>query len=80
MMSFYSYEELKKIGFSSFGDNVLISKKASIYGASKIDIGNNVRIDDFCVLSCSNGKFNIGNYIHIAVSVSYTHLTLPTKL
>lgn len=66
-MSFYSYEELKRIGFSSFGENVLISKKASIYGAKNIDIGNNVRIDDFCVLSCGNGKFKIGNYIHIAV-------------
>lgn len=63
MNSFYTEEELKEIGFKSIGNNVLISKKASIYGAEKISIGNNVRIDDFCILS---GKINLGNYIHIA--------------
>ena len=68
MNSFYSEEELKKIGFKSIGKNNLISKKASIYGASNISIGNNVRIDDFCILS---GKINLGNYIHIA---AYTAL------
>ena len=68
MNSFYSEEELKKIGFKSIGKNNLISRKVSIYGANKISIGNNVRIDDFCILS---GKINLGNYIHIA---AYTAL------
>lgn len=63
MNSFYSKEELNGIGFASFGENVLISKKTSIYNAHKISIGNNVRIDDFCILS---GKITLGNYIHIA--------------
>ncbi len=63
MNSFYNQEELEKIGFNKIGKNVLISKKASIYGAKNISIGNNVRIDDFCILS---GKINLGNYIHIA--------------
>ena len=62
--SFYSEEELKKLGFKSVGKNVLISKKTSIYGANKITIGNNVRIDDFCVLS---GHITLRNYIHIPV-------------
>ena len=62
--SFYSENELKELGFREVGNNVLISKKTSIYGASKISIGNNVRIDDFCVLS---GNIKLGNYIHIAV-------------
>ena len=57
MNSFYSQEELMKIGFLSVGKNVLISKKASIYNPSVISIGNNVRIDDFCILS---GKVTIG--------------------
>lgn len=64
MNSFYSPEELAKIGFRSLGANVLLSRKASIYGAEKISIGNNVRIDDFCVLS---GNIELGDYIHIAV-------------
>lgn len=68
MSSFYSQEELLDIGFRSVGKNVLISKKASIYGAANISLGSNVRIDDFCILS---GRIEIGNYIHIA---AYTAL------
>lgn len=63
MNSFYSVDELRELGFKSIGENVLISRKASIYSTYKICIGDNVRIDDFCILS---GKINIGNYVHIA--------------
>lgn len=63
MESFYSQEELKKIGFKSFGKNVLISRKCSIYTPEKIEIANNVRIDDFSLLS---GEIKIGNYVHIS--------------
>lgn len=62
--NFYSEEELQRLGFKSIGKNVKISKKATIYGASKMSIGSNVRIDDFCVLS---GNIDIGNYIHISI-------------
>ena len=65
-MSTYSQDELFDFGFKSIGKNVLISRKASIYGADKIEIGNNVRIDDFCVLSSGDDGFLIGNNIHIA--------------
>lgn len=68
MNSFYSEEELKEIGFAHIGNNVLISKKASIYGAGNISLGNNVRIDDFCILS---GKIEIGNYVHIAAYTAF---------
>jgi acetyltransferase-like isoleucine patch superfamily enzyme len=60
--SFYSAKELKELGFKSFGENVLLSKKASFYGESEISFGNNIRIDDFCILS---GKVSLGNYVHI---------------
>lgn len=63
MVSFYSESELKQLGLKIYGTNVLISRKASIYGASQITIGSNVRIDDFCILS---GKITIENFIHIA--------------
>lgn len=63
MSSFYSREELIKMGFASLGTNVFISKKASIYAASNISIGSNIRIDDFCILS---GTINLGNNIHIS--------------
>lgn len=61
--SYYSEEELKKIGFKKIGKNVLISKKTSIYGAQNMEIGNNVRIDDYCFLS---GRIKLHNYIHIS--------------
>jgi galactoside O-acetyltransferase len=70
MTSFYSKEELSQIGFKSIGQNVLISKKASFYGISRISISSNVRIDDFCVLSAGKGGIQIGNYVHIAVFAS----------
>jgi len=63
MTSFYTKKELKKLGLKAYGENVFISKKASIYGAENIIIGNNVRVDDFCILS---GKITIGNYVHIS--------------
>lgn len=64
MSSILTPEEIKKLGFKSVGTNVLISRKASFYSPENISIGNNVRIDDFCVLS---GNIQIKNYVHVAV-------------
>lgn len=61
--SFYSQQELSELGLKSYGKNVMISRNACIYGAEKISIGNNVRIDDYCILS---GTITIKDYIHIA--------------
>ena len=63
-MAFYSREQLECLGFKSIGKNVLVSDKASIYNHSEIEIGDNSRIDDFCVVS---GKVSIGRNVHIAV-------------
>lgn len=63
MNSFYNKEELEKLGLKKIGKNVLISRNATLYDRGNIIIGNNVRIDDFCVLS---GKIEIGNNIHIS--------------
>ena len=67
MNSFYTVEELGKIGFKKLGKNVLISKKSSIYTPENISIGDNVRIDDFTILS---GTIEIGNYVHISAFVA----------
>ena len=61
--SFYKKDELKKLGLKHYGNNVLISRKCSIYSPEKISIGNNVRIDDYCILS---GNITIKNYVHIS--------------
>jgi galactoside O-acetyltransferase len=65
VISFYSEEELKMLGLKSYGKDVLISRKVSIYGAENIEVGHNVRIDDFCILS---GNIKLGNYVHIAAA------------
>lgn len=58
------------MGFANIGEDVQISDKASFYGTSRINIGNHVRIDDFCVLSAGEGGIDIGSHIHIAVYTS----------
>jgi len=65
-MSILNEIELSKINFKSLGHNVRISTKASIYGANNISIGNNVRIDDFSIISAGIEGVFIGNFVHIA--------------
>ena len=62
-----SREAIEALGFASMGENVQISDRASFYGATRITLGSNVRIDDFCVLSAGVGGISIGDYVHIAV-------------
>ncbi|MGE5363778.1 MAG: acyltransferase [Bacteroidota bacterium] len=66
--SFLSRSELQELGFRNFGENVLVSRKASIYSPGEISLGSNVRIDDFCILS---GKISVGSFVHIS---AYTAL------
>lgn len=66
--SFFNEQELKQIGFKSVGSDVLISRFARLYGIEKMEIGNHVRIDDFCLLS---GSIKLGDHIHIS---AYTAL------
>lgn len=50
------------MGFARLGRNVKISDKASIYEAGKMEIGDNSRIDDFCVIS---GRVAMGRNVYI---------------
>lgn len=61
--SFYSDDELSIIGFKKIGANCKISRYARFYSPKSIEIGDNVRIDDFCILS---GVIKLGSYIHIS--------------
>jgi len=65
MSSFLSEIELSQIGLKSYGKDVRISRYAQFYSPENISMGDNVRIDDFCILS---GKIELGSYIHIAAS------------
>lgn len=62
-MGYLTEYQLESLNLKKLGKNVKISDKASIYNADQIEIGNNSRIDDFCVLS---GRISIGAYTHIA--------------
>jgi len=68
-MSFYSNSELKELGLKKYGENVLISRYSRIYNPQNIIIGNNVRIDDFSLLSAGDKPFILENYIHISAYV-----------
>lgn len=63
-MAFLTRHQLEEMGFRYLGENVRVSDKAAIYNPEQIDIGDNSRIDDFCVVS---GKVSIGRNVHIAV-------------
>lgn len=67
MNSFYSKEELAGLGLKSYGENVRLSRFARLYSPEKISIGDNVRIDDFCILS---GDITLGSHIHISAYVA----------
>lgn len=62
MDGFYTPHELNAMGFKHVGENVLLSKKASFYGAQHMSFGDNVRIDDFCLFV---GNITLGSHIHI---------------
>ncbi|MBD5551413.1 MAG: acyltransferase [Lachnospiraceae bacterium] len=61
--TFYSVDELKKLGLKKYGSDVLISRNAVLYNPELLEIGSNVRIDDFTTIS---GRVVLGDYIHIA--------------
>lgn len=63
---FYPSHYVATMGFKSVGKNVKISDKAAFYEPEKMEIGDNSRIDDFCVVS---GKITIGRNVHIAPQV-----------
>lgn len=65
--SFFSKDEIAEMGFKSCGKNVKISRFARFYSPVTISIGDNVRIDDFCILS---GEITIGSHVHISAYVA----------
>ncbi len=63
---FVESEELRKAGFKSIGENVLIAKNCTIVGMQNIEIGDNVRIDGYStIIALSDGYVKLGSNIHI---------------
>ena len=63
--NFLSNKELRKIKLKSFGKGVQISPNVTIIGAKNIQIGDNVRIDDYTIISAKEGYLKLASNIHI---------------
>lgn len=66
----FSSQELRDLNLHAVGRNVLIDRTCRFYGAERITIGSNVRIDAYCVLSAGPEGIHIGNYIHLSTGVT----------
>lgn len=69
-MSWLTNKELIEMGFGSLGRNLLLSSKGSYYNTKNIYLGDNVRIDDFCIVSAGEGGIRIGRNVHISAFAS----------
>lgn len=58
-------EELLNLGIKSCGSNVLVHESCQLIGAENISLGNNVRIDPWCILAAVNNHITIGSFVHI---------------
>jgi len=65
-MSWLSDEEIKKMGFGSLGQNILIDDSATFYRCSSIRLGSSVRIDAQTELVAGPGDLLIGNHVHVS--------------
>ena len=65
MSNCYTKEELIELGAKIYGDNIYISKFTNIYNPSNLILHDNIRIDDFTIISCK-GIIEIFNYVHIS--------------
>lgn len=63
-MSFLSDDDVAQMGFRFVGENVRISSHAKFYFPADVAIGDNSRIDDFCVVA---GRVDIGRNVHVTV-------------
>jgi galactoside O-acetyltransferase len=65
----YTQEELAGLGFKSVGKNVKLHKSAIMINTAKMSIGDDTRIDAFCMISAGEKGLVIGNNVHIATGV-----------
>lgn len=63
-MGYLGRADVEALGFRHVGRDVMISDRASIYGAEEMEIGDFSRIDDFC---CVSGRVTMGRNVHIAL-------------
>jgi galactoside O-acetyltransferase len=67
---FLSDAEQSEIGFKTLGRRCLIDSRAVFIDPSLISMGDDARIDAFCLVSPQGGEVSIGRNVHIAVGVT----------
>lgn len=63
--NFLTPSEVADLGLAASGVDVQISRDARIFGASRVSLGDHVRIDAFTFIA-AGAPVAIGNYVHIA--------------
>jgi acetyltransferase-like isoleucine patch superfamily enzyme len=71
-----SLRKLRSLGVKLLGTDIYVSKDCRIYNPANVTLHNNVRIDDFTILS-ARGPIEIFNYVHIA---SHCLLSSATRI
>ena len=67
--TFLTNTQLAGIGFAFLGRQVLIHPTCVIVGASRIMIGDHVRIDPYTTMLTSDAQITIGQHVHVASGV-----------
>lgn len=64
---YYESDALRAMGFKAVGENVRIAKSCTILGLPNIELGSDVRIDGYTIISASaDGAFlKIGSNVHL---------------
>ena len=62
---FMDDDELAALGCARLGNDVKIDRSVRIYGPERLEIGDHVRIDAYCVLSCGAEGISIGCHVHL---------------
>lgn len=65
MSHLYSINELCEMGITIYGTNIKITKFVNIYNGKNLILHDNIRIDDFTIISCK-GTIEIFNNVHIS--------------
>jgi acetyltransferase-like isoleucine patch superfamily enzyme len=65
----YSDDELVALGLGRVGRNVRLDRTALILNPAGVYIGDDVRIDAFCLVSAFGAGVSVGRHVHIAAGV-----------
>jgi galactoside O-acetyltransferase len=69
MERYYSDNELKLLGFGRIGRNVRLDRTTVIVNPAGVQIGDQTRIDAFCLITAFGAGVSIGRNVHIAAGV-----------